>query len=83
MRSPLGRARGESSQNRVLGVMAEIKANQQQRIEKTPKCSLCGKTSTRLVDGEPSCDDHIELVYENQVEDYTLEHQKRNDWLEP
>jgi hypothetical protein len=35
------------------------------------------------VDGEPSCDDHIELVYENQVEDYTLEHQKRNDWLEP
>ena len=63
--------------------MAEIKANQQQRIEKTPKCSLCGKTSTRLVDGEPSCDDHIELVYENQVEDYSLEHQKRNDWLEP
>jgi hypothetical protein len=63
--------------------MAEIKANQQQRSEKMPKCSLCGKTSTRLVDGEPSCDDHIELVYENQVEDYTLEHQKGNDWLEP
>ena len=79
----MARPRRKLAQNRVHAVMAEIKENQQQRIEKMPKCSLCGKTSTRLVDGEPSCDAHVELVYENQVEDYTLEHQKRNDWLEP
>lgn len=32
-------------------------------------CSLCGKPATRLVDGEPSCEEHIEQVYEHQVAD--------------
>ena len=34
-------------------------------------CAVCGKPTTRLVDGEPSCDTHANLVYENQLEDYT------------
>jgi len=38
-------------------------------------CTICGKPATDMVDGEPSCADHIELVYENQLEDYTREHQ--------
>ena len=50
--------------------------------EKAQKCSLCGKPSTRLVDGEPSCEEHAELVYENQIEDYTKKHIDQNDWLE-
>ena len=32
-------------------------------------CVICGKPATENVDGEPSCREHIELVYENQVED--------------
>jgi hypothetical protein len=34
-------------------------------------CSICGKPATELVDGEPSCKDHIEQVYEHQMEDFT------------
>ena len=34
-------------------------------------CTPCGKPATRLVDGEPSCEVHIERVYEHQLEDYT------------
>jgi hypothetical protein len=37
-------------------------------------CAICGKPTTRLVDGEASCDQHAALVYANQLEDYTLEH---------
>jgi hypothetical protein len=50
--------------------------------ETAQKCTICGKPSTRLVDGEPSCEEHAELVYENQVEDYTKQHIDKNDWLE-
>ncbi|HZQ70355.1 MAG TPA: hypothetical protein VFA68_17645 [Terriglobales bacterium] len=50
--------------------------------EKVLKCSICGKSTTRLVDGEPSCDEHAGLVYENQVEDYTKRQIDRKDWLE-
>jgi hypothetical protein len=39
------------------------------------KCVICGKPTTRLVDGEPSCDYHANQVYEHQVEDYTQKHQ--------
>lgn len=45
-------------------------------------CIICGKPATRNVDGDPSCDEHIELVYEDQVEDYTLHHQANDEWLE-
>jgi hypothetical protein len=40
-------------------------------IVTTKPCVICGKPSTRLVDGEPSCDRHAELVYEDQLERYT------------
>jgi len=54
------------------------------RVKKVPKaarkksmrCTVCGKETVRLVDGEPSCDDHAALIYENQLEDYTKEHLK-------
>ena len=41
---------------------------------KTEKCTICEKPATRLVDGEPSCEQHAHLVYENQLEDYTSRH---------
>jgi len=45
-------------------------------------CVICGKPSTRLVDGEPSCEEHAELVYEDQLEEYTQEHLSKDQWLE-
>ena len=52
------------------------------KTEEILKCKICGKTASRLVDGEPSCDEHAELVYEDQVEAYTQKHQKKGEWLE-
>jgi len=52
-----------------------------ERVEKDALCIICGKPATQLVDGDPSCEEHIELVYENQLEDYTSNHMKENDWL--
>jgi hypothetical protein len=43
-------------------------------------CSICGKPATELVDGEPSCKDHIEQVYAHQVEDYTRARLTNNEW---
>lgn len=45
-------------------------------------CTICGKPASRLVDGEPSCDEHANLVYEDQVESYTQRHLADGDWLE-
>jgi len=47
---------------------------QEKQPAKSSLCTLCGKPATQLVDGEPSCADHIEQVYEHQVEDYTAKH---------
>lgn len=46
-------------------------------------CVICGQPADTMVDDEPSCKEHIELVYENQVEDYTADHLKKNEYLEP
>ena len=43
-------------------------------------CAICAKPATQLVDGDPSCDEHIEQVYEHQVEDYTVQHLVDNEW---
>jgi hypothetical protein len=59
-----------------------MKSADKQTVEETPKCKICGKPANRLVDGEPSCQEHAELVYEDQVEDYTKKHQKKDEWLE-
>jgi len=39
------------------------------------RCVICRAPATRLVDGDPSCEAHANLVYENQLEDYTRAHQ--------
>ena len=44
-------------------------------------CIICGKPATRMVDEDPSCDEHVELVYEDQVESYTLRHLADQDWI--
>ena len=41
-------------------------------------CSICGKPATQLVDGDPSCAEQVEQVYEHQVEDFTRSH--LSDW---
>jgi hypothetical protein len=45
-------------------------------------CVVCGKPATRKLDGDPTCDEHAELVYEDQVERYTQQHLVHDDWLE-
>lgn len=45
------------------------------------RCVVCRKPATRFVDGDPSCEAHAELVYENQVEDYVKDHLTSNEWL--
>jgi hypothetical protein len=45
-------------------------------------CVICGKSATRNVDGDPSCEEHVELVYEDQVEKYTQKHLVHDEWLE-
>jgi hypothetical protein len=42
--------------------------------EKVSGCTICGKPTGRLVDGEPSCEEHAALIYENQLEDDTKSH---------
>jgi hypothetical protein len=59
-----------------------MKSPEKLKTEETPRCKICAKPATRLVDGDPSCDEHAELVYEDQVEDYTKKHQKKDEWLE-
>ena len=47
------------------------------RIEdKQPEkvCTMCGRPATLSVDGDPSCADHVEQVYEHQVEDDASKH---------
>lgn len=47
--------------------------------EKPRVCTRCGNPATQLVEGEPSCADHVEQVYEHQVEDYTSKHLTDNE----
>ncbi|MGC2193758.1 MAG: hypothetical protein WA628_03715 [Terriglobales bacterium] len=48
--------------------------------QKSAVCTMCGKPATQLVDGEPSCADHVEQVYEHQLEEYTSKHLTDNEW---
>lgn len=41
------------------------------KVKAPPVCLVCGKPATETVDGQPSCSKHVELIYENQVEDQT------------
>ncbi|HXY14747.1 MAG TPA: hypothetical protein VEI26_09640 [Terriglobales bacterium] len=42
-------------------------------------CIICGKPATRKVDGDPSCEEHVELVYQDQLEKYTQQHMGDRD----
>jgi len=57
----------------------KVKKSDKAASKKQLVCSICGKPTARLVDGEPSCDDHAALVYENQLEDYTREQLNEKD----
>ncbi len=56
------------------GKSAKVKKVTKAASSKTLRCTICAKPTARLMDGEPACDDHAALVYENQLEDYTKEH---------
>ena len=61
----------------------KAKEKSAEKAAKSPSvCVICGKPATRAVDGEPSCEDHVELVYEDQLEDYTQHHLADEEWLE-
>ncbi len=49
--------------------------SEQARSQVSRRCVICGVPATRVVDGDPSCEAHANLVYENQLEDYTRAHQ--------
>lgn len=55
---------------------------QEPTADKPLACLICGKPATRLVDGDPSCEEHAELVYEDQLENYTQDHLAGDEWLE-
>ncbi|HEY7096833.1 MAG TPA: hypothetical protein VH437_08920 [Terriglobales bacterium] len=62
--------------------MKQCKSKDKKSLKKTSFCTVCRKPATRLVDGEPSCEQHANLIYENQLEDYTREHLTDGDWKE-
>jgi len=47
---------------------------------KSGYCRICGEPATRSVDGEPSCDEHVEQVYERQAGDYTVHNLGEEEW---
>lgn len=55
--------------------MSEDSTFTQPNAQPEQRCVICRGPATRLVDGEPSCEAHANLVYENQLEDYTRAHQ--------
>ena len=50
--------------------------------KRQPVCTICRQPATRTVDGEPSCEQHAQLIYENQLEDYTRNHLADGEWKE-
>ena len=62
--------------------MKSKKKAPERAAQNSSTCIVCGKPATTMVDGQPSCEEHIELVYEDQVEDYTKRHLADEEWLE-
>ncbi len=69
------------SKERAKGDKPETVPSQPTHAGGSP-CTLCGRPATQLVDGEPCCEDHVEQIYEHQVEDYTRKHLSNNAWRE-
>jgi len=53
---------------------SENKKSESPKLKSASVCSICGKPASQLVDGEPSCVEHVGQIYEHQVEDYTRSH---------
>ena len=67
-----------------VGVLRDsMKSTKKAKKEKPIVCTVCGAPATTAVDGEPSCEKHRALIYENQVEDYTKDEQANNAWVKP
>jgi hypothetical protein len=64
----------EGKMDKSKTVVDKLVGIEDRHPEKAPVCTMCGKSAIQLVDGEPSCADHVEQVYEHQVEDYTSKH---------
>ena len=52
------------------------------RTKKVQLCTFCKKPATRTVDGEASCEQHAQQIYEHQLEDYTRDHVLAGNWPE-
>ena len=55
------------------------KPKSESEVTSSSNCIICGKHATRVVDGDPSCEEHAELVYEDQLEKYTQQHLSDHD----
>ena len=70
----------ERNEGSSKGKSAEKSELREPSLNASLFCTLCGKPATQLVDGEPCCQDHLEQIYEHQVEDYTRKHLTDNEW---
>lgn len=73
-------ARSEGKVEKLKEAMEKMLNIEEKDSGKSTVCTMCGKPATQLVDGEPSCADHIEQVYEHQVEDYASKHLSDGNW---
>jgi hypothetical protein len=56
----------------------ELEKSESPKLNPASVCSICRKPATQLVDGEPSCAEHVGQIHEHQVEDYARAH--LSDW---
>lgn len=75
----MAEAKGEGGMEKLKEVVEKV-LNSEEKAAKGQVCTMCGKPATQLVDGEPSCADHVEPVYEHQVEDYMSKHLADTEW---
>lgn len=55
-----------------IAANAEIQARQE--APAAGRCVSCGAPATEMVEGDPSCELHVQQVWENHLEDYAIEH---------
>lgn len=73
-------ARSEGKMEKLKEAVEKVLNIEEKHSGKSNVCTMCGKPATQLVDGEPSCGDHIEQIYEHQVEDYASKHLSDGEW---
>jgi hypothetical protein len=73
-------SRSEGKMEKLKEAVEKVLNLEDKHPEKKSVCTMCRKPATQLVDGEPSCSDHIEQVYTHQVEEYTSKHLADNEW---